>query len=198
MEHATRQVQVWARMSALRPHGAQASPADDVGISSLHCQLRVDGLEARVLQQLHVLGEGVLRSEGLVLPEDGRQSLSILALGPSVWLPWPVSGPLVTRWVPPALARMAGARSFLSAQPSSLCTCRWPAPSSTTKRPPAGSCATEHGPAATLRWRSGSSPWVKRATYSSLLFSCGPGRQAWGQRTGRGGWLERGAPASGS
>lgn len=104
MEHATRQVQVWARMSALRPHGAQASPADDVGISSLHCQLRVDGLEARVLQQLHVLGEGVLRSEGLVLPEDGRQSLSILALGPSVWLPWPVSGPLVTRWVPPALA----------------------------------------------------------------------------------------------
>uniref|UniRef100_A0A8C7C3I2 Uncharacterized protein n=1 Tax=Neovison vison TaxID=452646 RepID=A0A8C7C3I2_NEOVI len=93
---------------------------------------------------------------------------------------------------------MAGARSFLSAQPSSLCTCRWPAPSSTTKRPPAGSCATEHGPAATLRWRSGSSPWVKHATYSSLLFSCGPGRQAWGQRTGRGGWLERGAPASGS
>uniref|UniRef100_A0A2K6ASY2 Uncharacterized protein n=3 Tax=Cercopithecinae TaxID=9528 RepID=A0A2K6ASY2_MACNE len=68
-----------------------------------------------------------------------------------------------------------GASSVSCAQPSSLCRCRRPAPSSTTKRPPTGSCATERSPAATSRRRSGSSPCVRRATRSSPLFSCGPG-----------------------
>uniref|UniRef100_A0A671G384 Uncharacterized protein n=1 Tax=Rhinolophus ferrumequinum TaxID=59479 RepID=A0A671G384_RHIFE len=61
-----------------------------------------------------------------------------------------------------------GASSFSWAQPSSLCRCRQPAPSSTTKRLPTGSCATD-----------GSSPCVKHAMRSSALFSCmsgwGPG-----------------------
>uniref|UniRef100_A0A8C0ZYL9 Uncharacterized protein n=1 Tax=Castor canadensis TaxID=51338 RepID=A0A8C0ZYL9_CASCN len=70
--------------------------------------------------------------------------------------------------------RAAGACNFLCTQPSFVCWCRRPVPSSTTKRPPTASCATEHRPPSTSRRRNGSSPCVKRATRSSALFSCGP------------------------
>lgn len=70
-----------SRVSETPAYTTPTSPANDVGVSSLHRQLRVDGFEARVLQQLHVLGEGVLRSEGLVLPEGGRPVHESLAPG---------------------------------------------------------------------------------------------------------------------
>uniref|UniRef100_A0A2I3FWV0 Uncharacterized protein n=1 Tax=Nomascus leucogenys TaxID=61853 RepID=A0A2I3FWV0_NOMLE len=68
-----------------------------------------------------------------------------------------------------------GAPAYKTAHGTQRAQCRRPAPSSTTKRPPTGSCATERSPAATSRRRSGSSPCVRRATRSSALFSCGSG-----------------------
>lgn len=69
------------RVASKRPAPrAPTSPANDVCISRLHGQLRVDGLEAGVLQQLHVLGEGSVL-QGLVLPEDGDQSMGIWPVG---------------------------------------------------------------------------------------------------------------------
>uniref|UniRef100_A0A4W2FDM8 Uncharacterized protein n=1 Tax=Bos indicus x Bos taurus TaxID=30522 RepID=A0A4W2FDM8_BOBOX len=90
--------------------------------------------------------------------------------------PQPTKRPTVPRGPSTATSPVSatGASSFSCAQPSSLCRCRRPAPSSTTKRLPTGSCATEHSPAATSRRRRGSSPCVKRATCSSALFSYGP------------------------
>uniref|UniRef100_A0A2K6G6A5 Uncharacterized protein n=1 Tax=Propithecus coquereli TaxID=379532 RepID=A0A2K6G6A5_PROCO len=103
-------------------------------------------------------------------PTPGSLSHSKLKLGPRMASPagpQPTKRPTVPSGPSTATTPVSatGAGSFFCAQPSSLCRCRRPAPSSTTKRPPTG-------PAATSRRRSGSSPCVKRATRSSALFSC--------------------------
>uniref|UniRef100_A0A8C5VT54 Uncharacterized protein n=1 Tax=Microcebus murinus TaxID=30608 RepID=A0A8C5VT54_MICMU len=117
-------------------------------------------------------------------PTPGWLSHSKLKLGPRMASPagpQPTKRPTVPSGPSTATSPVSatGSGSFSCAQPSSLCRCRTPAPSSTTKRPPTGSCATERSPAATSRRRSGSSPCVKRATRSSALFSStvGPGTQ---------------------
>uniref|UniRef100_A0A8C9AS50 Uncharacterized protein n=1 Tax=Prolemur simus TaxID=1328070 RepID=A0A8C9AS50_PROSS len=106
-------------------------------------------------------------------PTPGSLSHSKLKLGPRMASPagpQPTKRPTVPSGPSTATSPVSatGAGSFSCAQPSSLCRCRRPAQSSTTKRLPTGSCATERSPAATSRRRSGSSPCVKRATRSSL------------------------------
>uniref|UniRef100_A0A8C9EBE3 Uncharacterized protein n=1 Tax=Phocoena sinus TaxID=42100 RepID=A0A8C9EBE3_PHOSS len=116
---------------------------------------------------------GTLRSTGLLCHSRLRSDLRMAnPAGPQ-----PTKRPTVPSSPGTATSPVSatGASSFSCAQPSSLRRCRRPAPSSTTKRLPMGSCATEHSPAATSRRRSSSSPCVKRATCSSALFSCGPG-----------------------
>lgn len=122
---------------------------------------------------------GALNSPGLLSHSKLRSDLSIARpAGPQpTKRPTAPSGPSTATSPVSAM----GAGNFSCAKPSSLCRCRRPAPSSTTKRLPTGSCATEHSPAATARRRSGSSPCVRRAARSSALFACGPNQQTCSQ-----------------